>query len=122
MAATSTCWSSTRGRALRHTQAAEHAAAALFRLCNGSTPAEGIVRIDASLRPEGKPGPIARSLDAFERYHQRWGQTWERQALLRAPGRLPETTNVVKAFVAPRGPGPVVVAPGRGSGAGDTGE
>ena len=48
-------------------QAAEHAAAALFKLCNGSTPAEGIVRIDASLRPEGRQGPLARSLDAFER-------------------------------------------------------
>jgi glutamate-ammonia-ligase adenylyltransferase len=58
--------------------------AALFRLCNGSTPAEGIVRIDASLRPEGRQGPLARSLDAFARYHQRWGETWERQALLRA--------------------------------------
>src|SRR5208283_5643601 len=65
-------------------QAAERAVAELFRLCNGATPAEGIVRIDASLRPEGRQGPLARSLDAFERYHQRWGETWERQALLRA--------------------------------------
>jgi glutamate-ammonia-ligase adenylyltransferase len=64
--------------------AAEQAAAALFRLCNGSTPVEGIVKIDASLRPEGKRGPLARSLDAFEQYHHRWGETWERQALLRA--------------------------------------
>jgi len=63
---------------------AEKAASALFRLCNGATPAEGIVRIDASLRPEGKHGPLARSLDAFEEYHRRWGETWERQALLRA--------------------------------------
>jgi len=65
-------------------KAAEQAASALFRLCNGATPAEGIVRIDASLRPEGKHGPLARSLDAFEEYHRRWGETWERQALLRA--------------------------------------
>jgi glutamate-ammonia-ligase adenylyltransferase len=63
---------------------AEQAAASLFRLCNGETPAEGIVRIDASLRPEGKHGPLARSLDAFEEYHRRWSDTWERQALLRA--------------------------------------
>ena len=87
------------GTSTSDTQAAEHAAAALFRLCNGSTPAEGIVRIDASLRPEGKPGPIARSLDAFERYHQRWGQTWERQALLRARP-VAGDDDVVKAFVA----------------------
>ncbi len=65
-------------------KAAEQAASGLFRLCNGPTPAEGIVRIDASLRPEGKHGPLARSLDAFEEYHRRWGETWERQALLRA--------------------------------------
>ena len=72
------------GKTASDMEAAERAAAALFRLCNGSTPAEGIVRIDASLRPEGRQGPLARSLDAFERYHQRWGETWERQALLRA--------------------------------------
>jgi glutamate-ammonia-ligase adenylyltransferase len=65
-------------------KAAEEAAGALFKMCNGSTPAESIVRIDASLRPEGKQGPLARSLDAFEEYHRRWGATWERQALLRA--------------------------------------
>jgi len=65
-------------------KAAERAASALFRLCNGATPAEGIVRVDASLRPEGKQGPLARSLNAFEQYHRRWGETWERQALLRA--------------------------------------
>ena len=70
--------------------AAEQATTALFRLCNGSTPAEGIVRIDASLRPEGRQGPLARSLDAFEQYHRRWGATWERQALL-AAGRSPGT-------------------------------
>ena len=65
-------------------ESGRQAASALFRLCNGATPAEGIVRIDASLRPEGKQGPLARSLDAFEEYHRRWGATWERQALLRA--------------------------------------
>jgi glutamate-ammonia-ligase adenylyltransferase len=65
-------------------EAAEQATTALFRLCNGSTPSEGIVHIDASLRPEGRQGPLARSLDAFEEYHRRWGATWERQALLRA--------------------------------------
>jgi glutamate-ammonia-ligase adenylyltransferase len=72
------------GTSAADADAAEQATTALFRLCNGSTPAEGIVRIDASLRPEGRQGPLARSLDAFEQYHRRWGATWERQALLRA--------------------------------------
>jgi [glutamine synthetase] adenylyltransferase / [glutamine synthetase]-adenylyl-L-tyrosine phosphorylase len=72
------------GTSAADAKAAEQAGSALFRLCNGATPAEGIVRIDASLRPEGKHGPLARSLEAFEEYHRRWGETWERQALLRA--------------------------------------
>jgi glutamate-ammonia-ligase adenylyltransferase len=72
------------GSSPRQQEAAEKAATSLLRLLNGSTPAEGIVRVDASLRPEGRQGPLARSLDAFEEYHRRWGATWERQALLRA--------------------------------------
>jgi len=72
------------GASAADAEAAEQAATALFRLLNGSTPAEGIVCIDASLRPEGRQGPLARSLDGFEEYHRRWGATWERQALLRA--------------------------------------
>jgi glutamate-ammonia-ligase adenylyltransferase len=72
------------GTTVSDARAAERAAGELFRLCNGSTPAEGIVRIDASLRPEGRQGPLARSLDAYEEYHRRWGAAWERQALLRA--------------------------------------
>ncbi|MGA3353083.1 MAG: bifunctional [glutamine synthetase] adenylyltransferase/[glutamine synthetase]-adenylyl-L-tyrosine phosphorylase [Acidimicrobiales bacterium] len=80
-------------------EAAEQAATALIRLCNGSTPAEGIVRIDASLRPEGRRGPLARSLDAFEEYHRRWGATWERQALLRARP-VAGDNSVIERFVA----------------------
>jgi glutamate-ammonia-ligase adenylyltransferase len=64
--------------------AAEEAAAALLRLLNGSTPSERIWTVDASLRPEGKQGPLARSLAAYEEYHARWGSAWERQALIRA--------------------------------------
>ena len=80
-------------------ETAEQAASALLRLCNGSTPAEGIVRIDVSLRPEGRHGPLARSLDAFEEYHRRWGETWERQALLRARP-VAGSDEVVERFVA----------------------
>jgi glutamate-ammonia-ligase adenylyltransferase len=77
---------------------AEEAAEALFKMCNGSTPAESIVRIDASLRPEGRKGPLARSLEAFEEYHRRWGATWERQALLRARP-VAGSTAVIERFV-----------------------
>ncbi|WP_205547872.1 bifunctional [glutamine synthetase] adenylyltransferase/[glutamine synthetase]-adenylyl-L-tyrosine phosphorylase [Leucobacter sp. wl10] len=42
------------------------------------------VDLDFDLRPEGKNGPIVRSLDAYRSYYGRWSVTWEAQALLRA--------------------------------------
>jgi len=63
---------------------AEAAAGAVLRLIGGDTPARRIYPIDANLRPEGRQGPLARSLDAFASYYLRWAQTWERQALLRS--------------------------------------
>ncbi len=40
--------------------------------------------LDNDLRPEGKAGPLVRSLAAYTTYYQRWAATWEFQALLRA--------------------------------------
>jgi glutamate-ammonia-ligase adenylyltransferase len=42
--------------------------------------------LDAGLRPEGKNGPLVRSLDSYRAYYSRWSLTWEAQALLRARG------------------------------------
>lgn len=42
--------------------------------------------LDAGLRPEGKNGPVVRSLEAYRTYYRRWSLTWEAQALLRARG------------------------------------
>ncbi|MFF2485219.1 bifunctional [glutamine synthetase] adenylyltransferase/[glutamine synthetase]-adenylyl-L-tyrosine phosphorylase [Microbacterium sp. NPDC058062] len=42
--------------------------------------------LDADLRPEGRNGPLARSLEAYEEYYRRWALSWEAQALLRARG------------------------------------
>ena len=42
--------------------------------------------LDADLRPEGRNGPMARSLDAYDEYYHRWSAPWEAQALLRARG------------------------------------
>lgn len=42
------------------------------------------VELDAGLRPEGKNGPLVRSLDAYSAYYERWALGWEAQALLRA--------------------------------------
>jgi glutamate-ammonia-ligase adenylyltransferase len=63
---------------------AEEAAETLMRFVNGATPALRMYQLDANLRPEGKQGPIARSLDGYRTYYARWAETWERQALLRA--------------------------------------
>ena len=40
--------------------------------------------LDIDLRPEGKNGPVARSLDSYAAYYEKWANTWEAQALLRA--------------------------------------
>jgi [glutamine synthetase] adenylyltransferase / [glutamine synthetase]-adenylyl-L-tyrosine phosphorylase len=47
----------------------------------GSDPA---IDIDADLRPEGKQGPLVRTLASYERYYSTWSAVWEAQALLRA--------------------------------------
>lgn len=40
--------------------------------------------LDAGLRPEGRQGPLVRTLESYATYYERWGEVWERQALLRA--------------------------------------
>ncbi len=40
--------------------------------------------VDADLRPEGKQGPLSRSLASYAAYYARWSHVWEAQALLRA--------------------------------------
>jgi glutamate-ammonia-ligase adenylyltransferase len=47
----------------------------------GSDPA---LEVDADLRPEGKQGPLVRSIDSYAAYYAKWSKMWEFQALLRA--------------------------------------
>ena len=42
------------------------------------------IELDVGLRPEGKNGPLVRSLDSYRSYYLRWSLVWEAQALLRA--------------------------------------
>jgi len=42
------------------------------------------LEVDANLRPEGRAGPLVRTLGAYAAYYQQWAQPWEIQALLRA--------------------------------------
>lgn len=70
------------GGAAEATVANRVAAAVMRRLGNGGS--EGVViHADAGLRPEGSRGPLARSLDAYRAYYQRWAEPWEFQALLK---------------------------------------
>ena len=40
--------------------------------------------MDAGLRPEGRQGPLVRTLESYRAYYERWSEPWEAQALLRA--------------------------------------
>ena len=42
------------------------------------------LEVDADLRPEGKQGPLVRTLDSYAAYYAKWSAVWEAQALLRA--------------------------------------
>ena len=42
------------------------------------------LEVDANLRPEGRNGPLVRTLASYQAYYQQWVQPWEIQALLRA--------------------------------------
>lgn len=42
------------------------------------------LEVDLGLRPEGRSGPVVRTIASYERYYTEWGEVWEYQALLRA--------------------------------------
>jgi len=42
------------------------------------------LNVDADLRPEGRNGPLVRTLASYAQYYARWSSPWEAQALLRA--------------------------------------
>ncbi|MES0834207.1 MULTISPECIES: bifunctional [glutamine synthetase] adenylyltransferase/[glutamine synthetase]-adenylyl-L-tyrosine phosphorylase [Nocardiopsidaceae] len=46
--------------------------------------AEPPLKVDTDLRPEGRSGPVVRTLESYAAYYGRWSQVWESQALLRA--------------------------------------
>ncbi|MCX4557447.1 bifunctional [glutamine synthetase] adenylyltransferase/[glutamine synthetase]-adenylyl-L-tyrosine phosphorylase [Streptomyces phaeochromogenes] len=69
------------GKALR---AATRLASHLMRVCSETTVEGSIWPVDANLRPEGRNGPLVRTLSSHLAYYQRWAKTWEFQALLKA--------------------------------------
>jgi len=65
-------------------KAATRLAAGLIRVCERSTPEGSIFPVDPNLRPEGRNGPLVRTLASHLAYYDRWAKTWEFQALLKA--------------------------------------
>jgi glutamate-ammonia-ligase adenylyltransferase len=64
--------------------AAAHAAAEELRALLARPGPEPQLLIDPGLRPEGRQGPLVRTLASYRAYYQRWSVPWESQALLRA--------------------------------------
>lgn len=56
----------------------------LRNILQGPLTLEPKIMVDLDLRPEGKDGPLVRSLESCEKYYRQWASTWEHQALLRA--------------------------------------
>ncbi|WP_073951825.1 bifunctional [glutamine synthetase] adenylyltransferase/[glutamine synthetase]-adenylyl-L-tyrosine phosphorylase [Streptomyces kebangsaanensis] len=65
-------------------RAATRLASHMMRICSETTVEGSIWPVDANLRPEGRNGPLVRSLSSHVAYYQRWAKTWEFQALLKA--------------------------------------
>ena len=59
-------------------------AAGLIRACERTTPEGSLFPVDPNLRPEGRQGPLVRTLASHLAYYDRWAKTWEFQALLKA--------------------------------------
>ncbi|MFI9718607.1 bifunctional [glutamine synthetase] adenylyltransferase/[glutamine synthetase]-adenylyl-L-tyrosine phosphorylase [Streptomyces sp. NPDC052396] len=65
-------------------RAATRLASRMMRVCSDVTPEGTIWPVDANLRPEGRNGPLVRTLASHLAYYERWAKTWEFQALLKA--------------------------------------
>jgi [glutamine synthetase] adenylyltransferase / [glutamine synthetase]-adenylyl-L-tyrosine phosphorylase len=77
---------------------AERAGAALISTLSEPT-SEGVaLRVDLALRPGGRAGPLARSLDATLAYYEREAATWERQAMIKARAAAGDE-ELARAFV-----------------------
>jgi glutamate-ammonia-ligase adenylyltransferase len=63
---------------------AAHAVAEDLRALLGRPAPDPPLLIDPGLRPEGKQGPLVRTLASYRAYYERWSVAWEAQALLRA--------------------------------------
>ncbi len=59
-------------------------ATGMIRACSEAAAEEALFPVDPNLRPEGRDGPLVRTLASHRAYYERWAKTWEFQALLKA--------------------------------------
>jgi len=50
----------------------------------GAASSDPPLEVDTGLRPEGRNGPVVRTLESYRAYYAQWSAPWEAQALLRA--------------------------------------
>ncbi len=78
-------------------------ASGMIRICSQSAPEGTLFPVDPNLRPEGRDGPLVRTVASHRAYYERWAKTWEFQALLKARPVAgdPETGAAYLAAVGP---------------------
>jgi glutamate-ammonia-ligase adenylyltransferase len=64
-------------------RAADRVLKELLRGLSAVTPEGTCFEVDPNLRPEGRNGPLSRTLGSYRAYWDRWAQPWERQALIK---------------------------------------
>src|SRR5258707_4524639 len=80
-------------------KAATQLATGMIGVCERFTPEGAIFPVDPNLRPEGRNGPLVRTLASHLAYYDRWAKTWEFQALLKARPVAGDMT-LAKAYAA----------------------
>jgi [glutamine synthetase] adenylyltransferase / [glutamine synthetase]-adenylyl-L-tyrosine phosphorylase len=76
--------SCTPGEETAALRTATRLATGMIRACSEAAAEEAIFPVDPNLRPEGRDGPLVRTLASHQAYYERWAKTWEFQALLKA--------------------------------------
>ncbi|MFM5904698.1 MAG: bifunctional [glutamine synthetase] adenylyltransferase/[glutamine synthetase]-adenylyl-L-tyrosine phosphorylase [Micrococcales bacterium] len=75
----------------------------MMRAIDGIATEPMLWQVDPNLRPEGKSGALVRTLDSHRSYYERWAESWEFQALLKAR-HLAGTRTLGEAYVSTMNP------------------
>jgi glutamate-ammonia-ligase adenylyltransferase len=68
----------------RAVEVATKLATRMMRAMDGTATEPDLWQVDPNLRPEGKAGALVRTLESHVAYYDRWAESWEFQALLKA--------------------------------------